>query len=495
MKDILFGTAFDYPIQVKFIQLVVFGVTGWVANYFWQNYRKTASGDTGVERSLDMNVLRNILNNEKYQTIIARGGTYPCQIGGQNYDMVGHDTDIKKIRFSYRNTNPLGTIQQCHDINLFNQRPCNTYGINRSSICHLLSNHGRKENSSDKNKKYEDYQTMSTKDRQEQGMFANYSELGMLLQFDGNRLTYRRAQQYLNESLLSENYTENNIHRQKAEHASFKHNVFGSFLDSVNAEFNARKNLEKITEDVRSSFENLCGIIHNQKTLIKEGNKYRENRQTIAGEGTIPEDCDEACMQEHNKLCAEILLFGKPKEGIPPFADSPEDRAYGVTDEYTDSSYTGVDCRTKSNYAKENMYQSIFCDLDSWKADSLNKATTAFKQINSEKDEDIKKVSNELMDIMKEIAVLNADKDEVTVVAADIDIDKQPTDISKKNIDKKMSEVNKNVGDYMDDIIRTAKIDRTIERENDDLGIASMENQGQVVPYCPFYIYKDNNGL
>ena len=53
-KDIIYGTAFDHPLQLKLLHLVVFVVTGWLATHFWQNYRKTASGDTGVERSLDI---------------------------------------------------------------------------------------------------------------------------------------------------------------------------------------------------------------------------------------------------------------------------------------------------------------------------------------------------------------------------------------------------------------------------------------------------------
>ena len=82
---------------------------------------------------------------------------------------------------------------------------------------------------------------------------------------------------------------ENDIHRQKAEHATFTHNVWGSFLETVNAEYNARKSLEKITEEVKTSFEGLC------KTM-------RESGKSLSGE-KIPENCDAKCMQKYNEEC------------------------------------------------------------------------------------------------------------------------------------------------------------------------------------------------
>ena len=101
VQDILFGTAFDHPIQVKLIQMVVCGVTGWVANYFWQNYRKTASGDTGVERSLDIlselpdgyHVFSNLRVDEAYigTVVVGRNGVFIINTKNHNGEITPSD--------------------------------------------------------------------------------------------------------------------------------------------------------------------------------------------------------------------------------------------------------------------------------------------------------------------------------------------------------------------------------------------------------------------
>ena len=451
---------------------------------------------TFVERSFDTSKLNNILGkSEDYRTIIARGGTYPCKLGGLTIDVVGtadgSTKDIRKIKFVKRDKKPdkLKQLQSCWDINSYNQRPCNTYET-RGTICHMLSNHGPKDNGKKekgKYKLYEDYQSIG--DTGSEGMFSTYSELGTLLQ---DELKYRPMQQWVNEYLLSEDnsYMENDIHRQKAEHAAFTHNIWGSFLETVNAEYNARKSLEKITEEVRTSFENLCEVIHNQKVpeKDKDGKIIKESRIEITGEDPIPDDCDEACLKEHNEQCTDILFKN--------FAKSAEDKNYGMKGEYTDDTYNKVNCNGE-------IYESIFCLFDNLKKQSLSKA------IKGEEDQKGKggidalnknyetaeknRVKEYLISLMKERAALEADENEVTYIPADLDVD-IPID-SMENLVDVYKKIENMVDDNMKNNIKTAKTNRTIARENDDLAISSMENQNQVVPYCPFYIYKDNSGL
>ena len=100
-KDIVSGTIFNHPIQSKIIQLVFFGVTGALANYFWQNYRKTASGDTGVERSLDIlselpegyHVFSNVRVDEAYfgTVVVGRNGVFIINTKNHNGEITPSD--------------------------------------------------------------------------------------------------------------------------------------------------------------------------------------------------------------------------------------------------------------------------------------------------------------------------------------------------------------------------------------------------------------------
>lgn len=430
---------------------------------------------TFIEKSLSSDKFKEIVSgeNENYRTIIARGGTYPCKLGnyiidvvGNNDGKVGHIRD--NIKFVKRSNKPFTKMQTCHDINLYNQRPCNTYETRDSkTICHMLSSHGPKESGKGE---YTDYQKIEKTENK--GMFKNYSELGILLDTDKN---YRKMQKIVNEYLLSEDavYMENDIHRQKAEHAAFTHNIFGSFLETVNAEYTARKSLEKITEEVKSSFESLCSMLHEQKTIVN-------------GEETIPDNCNKECIQEHNKKCAEIMLKN--------FAKSSEDQSYGTDGEYIEKEeekkYSTVNCKSV-----KSTYEEIFCQLDALKNENLAQAEDAFfnKAISNYEPVDKNRVKEHLINIMKEMAALRVDENETTYIMSDFDVDVQEADMD--NLNKAYEYVYKEVASVMNNKINEAKTNRTIERENDNLGIASMENQSQIVPYCPFYVYSSNSGL
>ncbi len=416
------------------------------------------------ERSLESARLEQILkngSNDNYNTIIARGGTYPCKIGEKIYDVIGNNDDVQKIEFVYTSVNPFGNrIQKCYDIKPYYEKPCSKYSKHkRAAICHLLSGHGPKEEN--KAEEYVDSQEM--KNSKNLSMFANYSELGLLLQED---LKYRPMQQNVNEYLKDAEKTENNINRQKAEHASFTHNVFGSFLEMVNAEYNARKNLEKLEEEMKSSLSDVCDMIHKQKD--KAGNPM-----VLKGENG-------------KSTCTDILLKN--------FVKSVEDKVYGEKEEYSKDVYNGIDCKKSE---QDNYYQELFCLMDENKNKKLATATTAFRSLNGYSGEDRNLVYEYITDIMKEMAILAVDNLEITMITPDINID----DIQIKDM-YDLEKVNKVIYEKVKDNaygnngeIQTAKIDRDVDIENDDLAISAMENQSQVVPYCPFYIYKENKGL
>ena len=431
------------------------------------------------ERSLEKDRLNEILegSDSDYNTIIARGGTYPCRIGNRIYDAVGNKDSVKNIEFVYRSDSPFTSkyMQQCRDIRLYSEKPCNKYGTRKNSICHLLSNHGPKE--TNKKSNYKDWQEM--KNTRNLSMFADHSELGLLL---GKELKYRPMQRNINEYLISEdkNNTENNINRQKAEHAAFTHNVFGSFLETVNAEYNARKSLEKIEEETKTIFVEICKMIHDQKDAAGKP-------ITIGKEDSIPDSCNNECMKEHNEKCAEIMFEN--------FAKSAEDKIYGTANEYKNAIYNGITCRPeKGKLVQASLYDEIFCMMNDKKDEKLEKAIGYFNKLKEYSVEDRNRVYEYLISIMKEIAALKVDENEVTLITPDVDVDIQNTNMS--NLDKVNNVIYQKVKDeLMDKEIKKAKADREVERENDDLAISSMENQSQIVPYCPFFIYSENNGL
>lgn len=42
------------PMEINIVMILCFCLTGGVGQYFWRQYRKASSGDTGIERSLDV---------------------------------------------------------------------------------------------------------------------------------------------------------------------------------------------------------------------------------------------------------------------------------------------------------------------------------------------------------------------------------------------------------------------------------------------------------
>ena len=82
--------SFDTVVPI----FVVFGGAGWLGRHFWRNYRKSASGDKGVERALDVlqrlpddyEVFSNVVVMGRYCSIVVvgRNGVFIVQVKNHN---------------------------------------------------------------------------------------------------------------------------------------------------------------------------------------------------------------------------------------------------------------------------------------------------------------------------------------------------------------------------------------------------------------------------
>ncbi len=324
---------------------------------------------TFVERSFAKENINDLVQNqianmiisgakpEHYRTVIGRSGIYPCKSGSVIIDVDGGD-GVSDMKFMRRNTPPAGIrvedLPKCQEVSASVGNICNT---SSGKICHQLADHG-KDGVSD----WQALDKVSAKP-----MYENYSELGQLLTVD---MKYRPLQQkileYLSDSKDAKN-VKNDITRQKAERASFKRNIMGSFLDSVIAEDKANKALMKNEKDMRERFETLCTEL--------------EKRDLSVINAETPEDCAVALMDDEK--------FASVKD---------ED--------------------IKCNGNSESFYEQIFCKLNTEKDKQLNgiqaKKNELKKPVSDNKDKPI--VQKQWEDINKTIDSLELDKDEYVII-------------------------------------------------------------------------------
>lgn len=382
--------------------------------------------NTFIERSLAGNELKSLIPNDDngYATVIARAGVYPCyrnsNAGKEIIDINGNN-NVGRISFATRKNVPteLSALPTCQEI-AYNKVPgtaCYTYNSKRNGICHLLADHGVN--------RVEDAQTKLGSSNN--SIYKTYSELGQFLKSD---LRYRPLQRNI-QLYLTDSNANNDINRQKAEVASFKRNVFGSFLEAVNAEHSTHKALDNSHNDVMKALKSMCG--------------------------QLMEFVDNANFGETEDTCAQYIMS---HGGL---AYSAEDTSYGVSGEYRDNIYNGIKCTETS---KSN-YELFYCELDSIKDGLVAEADKLFKDMQQKYRKDISKVQERVDNMDTLLQVLrDVDKDEVAYL---------PPETSVADAQNK---------------VNTAKADKTAARKTDDQGIKSLDNQGQVVPYCPTYIYK-----
>lgn len=348
---------------------------------------------TFVERSFAKSdvekLIKNMINNmsipgaklEHYNTILARSGVYPCvtqdgmivdiQGAGEVVDKKKHD----KLPFAYSS---LGvnkdTLPVCQEITTSTQttkNPCRQYNSkNRDALCHLLADHG-KEKVADSQKSL---------DPTTNGLYKGYSELGQFLTTD---LGYQPLQRSIHEFLLNKNPKKsdanNSITRKKAEQASFKRNILGSFLDAVTAEHNAHKMFDTNEQAVKEALETLCTAMD-------------ENNISIAGVISPKPDASSEKINE----CVEAIMN---RGGL---ALSAMDDEYDPTEK-----------------CKGTIYNELYCLLDNTK----NALLAEVKQKrNGIVNKDVKPIVAEYLNgIDNDLLNLEKDNGEMTSIQPDMD--------------------------------------------------------------------------
>ncbi len=373
---------------------------------------------TFVERGYGQNKIKDYLENDNFDNkkarlILARGGVYPCVLSGRVIDLEA-DNNIKDVRLTSRTGSiPQGASRvQCHDVGYYNQ----TY------IQHLLADF----DSSKKDSK--NLALDKIKSGSNVGMYTKYSELSQFLRADGKKIKYRQLAEDSFKYLLNKKNQKNNVDRQLAETVSFKRNVMGSFLENVNAEFNARKNMDKSKQDIFDTLKVLC------EQLGEYGNVVG-NSADLEGDEKF-----EACAKE-------IMDNG----GL---ADSASDINYDV------STKSCADANASRGY-----YTSIYCALDEIKTQKLEEARRLYKAIDSSSryERDRARVQERLTEMKNYIEAFDADPNEISVISPGA------------------------TRDSVVQAVKTADANRKTTLKTDNAAITGMDNQSRAVAYCPVY--------
>lgn len=453
---------------------------------YQQTFEERAYGDGHIGQLIS----KNGATPEGFNRLIARAGVYPCKLQNGAIIDVDSGNDADSITFRYRRNAPEGMVlQECQEVALNNMQgtSCYTYNKGKNGICHLLADHGHK--NSDGRDDPIDIQTPTPNAfGGDNPLYENYSELGQMLTWQQGgvisvfpprvaptRLMYRPLQKDLHEYLLdqeNEGRQNNSMERQNIQAATFTRNIFSSFLEAVNAEHSAKRNLDTAKENLKDAVKSLCSQIENARP--KSSREIAECNTLCQGKiGNDEIKCTEGCQQEKVDNCITSMMDG---DGL---AKTAEDTNYGVKGEYGDDEYEGINC-DKSN--SSDVYASYFCQLSDWQDELIDKAekgytdeynkdengkplkVAGFNEVLGDKDQD--KVKERIESIKNTQGILKADKQGVVFITPGM----------------MLSDA--------DQAVKNAKADRLATRKAEDEGIKSMDNQTQNVPYCPIYINK-----
>lgn len=419
------------------------------------NYQQTF-----VEDSYGDGTIQDLISgsDQDYNAVIDRSGVYPCKLKnfGAAYPYVdaAGGNGVGDIRFYKRASLPSGVKErECLEIEA------------KNGITHLMADHVPDENGN-----LHDYQ----KDIGTTNISAHdtLSELGQMFRFDDNKLKYRALQRNIHEYLLDNNHTDNDINRRKAEAASFKRNIFGSFLEMVNYEHNAKKNLDTSEKNVKNSLNSLCTQIHAQGVTVGTGDDINDS-----------------------EACVKVIM---DNGGL---ASSADDKIYGESEQYGKINnvdvYAGVG-RNNSRY-----YDKIYYLLADQEAKLLNNAMNGaaapaptkegedptmcgtvknrhcgYKDILSKFTPlERERVQERLSAIVQYFNAFNGDDKGVVYLSPD-----KVGKLKKVLLDKKSAQ------SEMLAEVNNAKADATTGFESDDRSIQSMDSQNSSVPYCPIYV-------
>ena len=403
---------------------------------------------TFVERSYGTEKLKDYINNadipgakeSHYRAIIGRAGVYPCKLGKQDnkgkivnissgkvIDVGGGD-GVGDMSFKQRSSIPSGaTVQTCQEV-----------ANHKSGVRQLLADH----NPLDENDSKALQKSLGKTD---EPMYEKYSELGQFL--NGN-LEYRPMLRNIYDYLLNDENQENSIERQRADLATFKRNVIGSFLEAVNAERNAEKTMDNNKEDVIDALENLCQQMHNLG-------------ESVSGEELCEDTSDSECVNAKAAECAQLIM----ENG-------------GLAKDSSDNVYN-VNCVTKAEAG--SYYDQIFCKLDELKNEAIRKAKQGYSDELGEhvgynnlefNENDKDRVQERLNKIENYFAALGAPIDEE-------DGKGDPDELATIQPDA--------TGASAAEAAKEAEANKTAVRTAEEEGLMSMDNQSQAVAYCPVY--------
>lgn len=403
---------------------------------------------TFVERSYGREKLKDYINNadipgakeSHYRAIIGRAGVYPCKLGKQDnkgkivnissgkvIDVGGGD-GVGDMSFKQRSSIPSGaTVQTCQEV-----------ANHKSGVRQLLADH----NPLDENDSKALQKSLGKTD---EPMYEKYSELGQFL--NGN-LEYRPMLRNIYDYLLNDENQENSIERQRADLATFKRNVIGSFLEAVNAERNAEKTMDNNKEDVIDALENLCQQMHNLG-------------ESVSGEELCEDTSDSECVNAKAAECAQLIM----ENG-------------GLAKDSSDNVYN-VNCVTKAEAG--SYYDQIFCKLDELKNEAIRKAKQGYSD---ELGEHVGYNNLEFNENDKDRVQERLDKIENYFAALGAPIDGED---GKGDPDELATIQPDATGASAEEAAKEAEANKTAVRTAEEEGLMSMDNQSQAVAYCPVY--------
>lgn len=371
---------------------------------------------TFTERGYGQNTLFEYLDdfkNDRARLVLSRGGIFPCKSGGYIIDINQNNDKNDKDYSKRKGALPTGVPANAECRNVL-------YDLDNKYIQHLLADF-------EFNKKAKNNEALQTnvKDTDDTKLYTDYSELSQFLQPNKKQLRYRALAENAFKYLIDkkEKKQKNTLVRQRAEEIAFKRNVMGGFLENVNAEHNAKKNMDSNTQDVKDSLSALCEQIHKFEKYVAD-EKHLEGKEKT-----------EACV-------THIMNNG----GL---AETPDDAKYAP----------------ERNKKDGNYYNSIFFELDDLKHEMLNKVEVEYNKVKKGKfsKAELDSVKERLDEIKTYIDMFKEDKDEKTAI--------HPGDTLES----------------VAEAIDKAKADRDAAIKTADEAIASMDNQSRSVAYCPIY--------
>ena len=425
---------------------------------------------TFVERSMDSTQLNSHIrgtegvsaNNNKYAHIMSRAGVYPCKIGNKIIDVMA-TMDIKEKKNN-------GDVLKGYDIKYIytiddgkNKYPkCKEVQLTGSKIKHLLA---------DEDKNTTDISVNAAAKEAYNGA----SELGQFIDVNNQyRWFLQETYKFLTDKTQKKNKKDstppnqiNNVWRQLHDLSAYKRNLFGSFLDTVSAEKDAKTNLENAKYQLEEVLKQLCDQVHELGVVVGDTAK---NIEEIYNSCSQCEDCEETCSEEaivarKSEVCVSYIM----SKGL---AKNVDDKIYGST-EY--DGYNGIKQDSKQ------IYDELYFLLDEEKDKLLNEKQTLTLDNENSKEE----VSYSYLEVMNEFkSKFQKNKkwdsrieDRMTVIES-----------MYNSLIKDAGEVMYLTPDDENEVnIQKATVNKIQSFKSGEEGLKGMDNQSKIVPYCPSY--------